>query len=456
MESKEGYQVVVFRSGEAEYGADIRDVREIIRLDTITSIPGSGKAVEGIINVRGEIVPLINLRSLTDIPYKSPDKDTRVLIVDQKPVFGLIVDTVGEVKNMPGESIVPVPSIIRGSLNNDLFTGICKLPDRILIIMDLKRVFNGNGDSKTADAAAAAENAAKVTAEQHGNDHDIQPPVAAAEPAAEPAIGSDAPVNQGETAQIVTTMPTKQPIATPDTAIINEPGVGVEANQASPAPVIQTISDPNIDVMVPDNRMTEVHLDALREVGNIGTSHAATSLSQLVGSPINMSVPHLKLVSISNISSLMNELKVVGLLLELKNGDATAGFLYNLFPESSALRIVDRLMGLESGTTRDLDEMSQSAIMEVGNIITSSFCDAVADFLGITMIPSPPSFVCDMADSIVENTLIEISMMADEVIIFRTDLADDEHIFEGYVLMFPNPDTLEKILSIIDAKLGLV
>lgn len=353
--STDALQVVVFRAGESEFGADIRDVREIIKIDSFTSVPGSGDRVKGVINVRGEIVPLISLRSMSGAPPADLDKETRVLIVDQRPLFGMIVDSVGDVKKLPPGSIEPMPPAFGGANGSGLYTGIAKLKDRMIIIMDLKRT-----------------------------------------------------------------------MASPERQAPSEPA--------------------------PEAGVSEFQLDALRELGNIGTSHSATALSQLLGSPIEITVPAIRMVKIGDISSIVGETKVAGLLLEIREGDRPAGFLYNLFPEKSAYHIIDTLMGQPLGTTARIDEMGQSAIMEVSNILTSSFCDAIADFLEVTMLPTPPSFVFDMADSIIENTLVEISMVADEVIIFRTDMSDEKRDYEGYVVLFPNPETLGRIVGILEAK----
>jgi chemotaxis protein CheC len=130
------------------------------------------------------------------------------------------------------------------------------------------------------------------------------------------------------------------------------------------------------------------------------------------------------------------------------------GYLYTIFSEKSAANIVDTLLSQPQGTTMVIGEMEQSAIMEVGNILASSFCDAIAEFLGIVLLPSPPSFVNDMVSAIIQSSLIEISMIADDAILFRTDLADDQQIFDGYVILFPNPEMLGRMLSILDAKVN--
>ena len=375
---KEGLQVVAYHAGGTEFGADIRDVREIIKLDSLTAIPGASMHMEGVINVRGEVVPLLSLRSLAGFPPVEHDKETRVLVLDRKPPLGLIVDTVGEVKTIPHGAVEPMPPAAGIAGNDSLYMGIAKLPDRMIILMDLKKI-----------SASADENSADVlSAEQ------MQPDI----------------TSSG----------------------------GVAADNG--------ISNDN------DIKLTEFQLDALREMGNIGTSHAATSLSQLVGSSINITVPAIKLEKIDQISSIISDEKVVGVLLEIRDGESTDGYLYTMFPEKSAFRIVDTLMGQPPGTTNSIGEVEQSAIMEVGNILASSFCDALAEFLGLVMLPSPPCFVCDMADAIVQSSLIVIGQIADDAIIFRTDFTDEQRIYDGYVVLFPNPEMLDRMLSILEAK----
>jgi chemotaxis protein CheC len=387
-ENTESLQAVVFSAGETAFGADIRDVREIVMLESITAIPGAAGHMEGVTNVRGEIVPLLSLRSLTGVPPCEHDKETRVLILDCLPPLGLIVDTVGDVKSIPGSAIEPMPSIAHETGACSLYKGIAKLPDRMIIIMDLKKI-SASSDEETAECA---------------------------------------PVTPEATASAVA-------------------ATAAELQAREPADSAYVTSDSPVE-------LTEFQMDALRELGNIGTSHSATALSQLVGHDIHITVPAISLEHIDNIPGIVSSDKVVGLLLDIKDDDRTIGYLYTIFSENSAANIVDTLLAQPLGTTTAIGEMEQSAIMEVGNILASSFCDAIAEFLGIMLLPSPPCFVNDMVSAIIESSLIEISMVADDVVLFRTDLADDEHIFEGYVILFPNPEMLGRMLSILDAKVN--
>jgi Chemotaxis signal transduction protein len=148
--STDGLQAVLFGASGSAYGADIHDVREIMKLSSITAIPGASTHTEGVIDVRGEVVPLLSLRSLTGAPRCEHDKETRVLILDCRPPIGLIVDTVSEVKSIPSAAIEPMPSIAIGAGEDSFYKGIAKLSDRMIIIMDLKKISTIAG-GKTAE-----------------------------------------------------------------------------------------------------------------------------------------------------------------------------------------------------------------------------------------------------------------------------------------------------------------
>jgi chemotaxis protein CheC len=352
--------------------------------------------MEGVINVRGEVVPLLSLRSMTGAPQCQHDKETRVLILDCHPPLGLIVDMVGEVKSIPGTALEPMPSIANATGIESLYKGIAKLPDRMIILMDLKKI------SASADEASS----------------------------------------DGEVAVCMPSEPA--PAADTSAAVV---AIEQASSALAPANNAYVTADSPL-------KLTDFQMDALREMGNIGTSHSATSLSVLVGREINITVPAISLEHIDNIPSIISNDKVVGLLLDIKDGDRTIGYLYTIFSERSAANIVDTLLGQPQGTTTVIGEMEQSAIMEVGNILASSFCDAIAEFLGIVLLPSPPNFVNDMVSAIIQSSLIEISMIADDAILFRTDLTDEQQIFDGYVILFPNPEMLDRMLSILDAKVN--
>lgn len=139
----ETVQVIVFKLGEERYGVDISQVREIIRPTQITKIPNAPDFVEGVINLRGQITTIVNLRKRFGLPPKQIDNDTRIIVVEyNNAVIGMMVDTVNEVKYLSQKDIEPLPSIITSREEAKFLKGVGKLPDGLLILIDLNKVLN--------------------------------------------------------------------------------------------------------------------------------------------------------------------------------------------------------------------------------------------------------------------------------------------------------------------------
>jgi purine-binding chemotaxis protein CheW len=135
-------QLVSFRIGEEEFGVDILKVQEINRLVEITKVPRSPDFVEGVINLRGKVIPVIALRTRFQMASKQADKDTRIVVVDiDGQVMGMIVDAVSEVLRLPRDTIVPPPEIAT-SIDSEYIQGVAKLDDRLLIFLDLSKIFS--------------------------------------------------------------------------------------------------------------------------------------------------------------------------------------------------------------------------------------------------------------------------------------------------------------------------
>ncbi len=136
-------QVIVFKLGDERYGVDISQVREIIRPTQITRIPNAPDFVEGVINLRGQITTIINLRKRFGLPPKKIDNDTRIIVVEyDNAVIGMMVDTVNEVKYLSAEDIEALPSMITARSEAKFLKGVGKLPDGLLILIDLNKVLS--------------------------------------------------------------------------------------------------------------------------------------------------------------------------------------------------------------------------------------------------------------------------------------------------------------------------
>jgi purine-binding chemotaxis protein CheW len=142
-EMSELIQLVSFAIGKEQFGVDILMVQEIIRMAPITSIPNSPDFIEGVINLRGHIIPVIDLRKRLKLtPLADGDKNnTRILIINvQDRVTGFIVDAVSEVLKIPKSFIEPPPEIVVAGLKSQYIYGVCKLDERLLILLDFSKI----------------------------------------------------------------------------------------------------------------------------------------------------------------------------------------------------------------------------------------------------------------------------------------------------------------------------
>lgn len=135
-------QLVSFKIGSEEFGVDILKVQEINRMVEITKVPQAPDYVEGVINLRGKVIPIIDLRKRFDLEIKEYDKNTRIVVVDiTGNIMGMVVDSVSEVLRLPQSTIEPPPEIVTG-INSDYIKGVAKLEDRLLIFLDLSKVID--------------------------------------------------------------------------------------------------------------------------------------------------------------------------------------------------------------------------------------------------------------------------------------------------------------------------
>ena len=137
---EEEIQLVVFQLGNEEYGAAIGQVQEIVNLGEVTRMPKAPEFVEGVINLRGRVVPVIDIGKRFDLPQKERDKNARIMVVLIEGVaMGMIVDSISEVLRVPKEAIEPPPPII-GDISAIFLKGVAKVGDRLVTLVDLDKV----------------------------------------------------------------------------------------------------------------------------------------------------------------------------------------------------------------------------------------------------------------------------------------------------------------------------
>ncbi|MBI3578214.1 MAG: purine-binding chemotaxis protein CheW [Ignavibacteriales bacterium] len=135
-------QLVSFKIGGEEFGVDILRVQEINRMLEVTRVPNSPEYVDGVINLRGKVIPIVDLRSRFGMPRKEHDKDTRIVVVELTgKIIGFVVDAVSEVLRIPQSVTEPPPTIVAG-VEAEYITAVGKLEDRLLILLDLEKVLS--------------------------------------------------------------------------------------------------------------------------------------------------------------------------------------------------------------------------------------------------------------------------------------------------------------------------
>ncbi len=135
-------QFVIFKLANEHYGVEIATVESIIKLQTITALPRAPEFVEGVINLRGTVLPVIDLRKRFDLVRAEESRDTRIVVVEiEGQTVGMIVDAVNEVLRVPVEDIEP-PSPLVTTVDSTFITGIAKVSERLIILLDLHKVLS--------------------------------------------------------------------------------------------------------------------------------------------------------------------------------------------------------------------------------------------------------------------------------------------------------------------------
>ena len=150
-------QLVSFMLADEEYGVEVLKVREIIRMPTITKMPNVPQHVEGIINLRGKVIPVISMRRRFSLMECENGSQTRIIIMDVcGTMTGFIVDAVSEVIRIHSSEIQPPPSmVLSGGVSQEFITGVFNQAERLLIIMDIDRMFSDDEQGSIAEIVLA-------------------------------------------------------------------------------------------------------------------------------------------------------------------------------------------------------------------------------------------------------------------------------------------------------------
>jgi chemotaxis protein CheC len=190
-------------------------------------------------------------------------------------------------------------------------------------------------------------------------------------------------------------------------------------------------------------------MDVLREVANIGAGHAATALSTMIGSTIMISVPRVNVLDVDDVPPVVSdhEEPVAAVLLHML-GDLT-GRTMLVFPSCAAVRLAELLMQREPSGGCALSDLDESAVMEVGNILSSAYMNALAEFMGMMLLPSPPTLKIDTSSAILEDAHVRYGLYPHQALCVESEflLPEVDEKLRGFFLLLPDPASLGVILK---------
>ncbi|MCG8514273.1 MAG: chemotaxis protein CheC [Halanaerobiales bacterium] len=192
--------------------------------------------------------------------------------------------------------------------------------------------------------------------------------------------------------------------------------------------------------------LSSLQKDALKEIGNVGAGNAATAFAQFLDCKIEMTVPSVEILSISEVPEITGGMEkvVVGVLLSVL-GEAPGSILL-ILSEESTVNLLEIVLEQNIDLT-GLDEVQTSAVKEIGNILAGSYLNALNQMTGFNLIQSVPAFCYDMAGAILSSSMIPISEESDYALLIETKFIKGDSEIEGYFFLIPNHGSLEKILG---------
>ncbi len=198
--------------------------------------------------------------------------------------------------------------------------------------------------------------------------------------------------------------------------------------------------------------ITSFHLDVLKEIGNIGAAHAATALSTLLNTKIDMHVPQVEMVSFNDMMERVGgaETFVTGIYLRIE-GDVAGGMFFIMSVEQ-ANQLIRKLIHEKSfDFAQSPSELGLSAMQEMGNILSGSYLSALSDFTKLKLYPTPPALASDMFGAIISIGLIEVSQISDYVIVIDTSIIEHEENAKeevsGHFFLIPDPNSFSTIFT---------
>jgi chemotaxis protein CheC len=200
------------------------------------------------------------------------------------------------------------------------------------------------------------------------------------------------------------------------------------------------------------DNFNDLQLDIIREVGNIGAGNAATALAGLLNDKVSISVPELKVVDVNKISSILGgpEKEAVGILVNMTN--EASGMLLFIIGKEFASLLITTLLNEELNSFDDMSQMGMSALMEIGNILSGSYINAMSNFTDLDIRLSTPQITIDMVGAILSYPAALFGEMGDKLLLIEENFISSCNIIKSHLLIMPELKSLDLMLK----RLGVV
>ncbi len=199
-------------------------------------------------------------------------------------------------------------------------------------------------------------------------------------------------------------------------------------------------------------KLTNIQLDAIKEVGNIGTGNAATALSTMLDKKVDISVPSVKVVPISKIPFLFENPEEVVAAVRMELREDITGQILLIFSPKTVKVLAKLFIGMEPEDITQLDDFTSSMLKEIGNIMCGSYVNSLASFMNMFINPEPPDLTVDMISAVMAEVSLPMAFSGEENILLVETLIKIEGIDEelyGYLLLLPSTESLEKLLNVL-------
>ncbi len=202
-------------------------------------------------------------------------------------------------------------------------------------------------------------------------------------------------------------------------------------------------------------QFTEFQIDALKEIGNIGAGNAATALSQMVGKRVDMSVTKVLVLPADAIAGFLGGIEKNVAAVHMPVYGEMIGVALIFFPLERLSELSGMLIGKNEEDPAHLSELGQSAIKELGSILTGAYLSALFRFVHIQLIHGVPGLVIDMAQAILDTVLVELEQREEIAIVIETEFLEDDKQLTGSFFLLPEADSLKNFFTAFSKSLGL-